>query len=296
MGGTGVRVTRIGGYAARGSTPGGLPHRPPVRGPLPHVADQVHRAVGVLRVAAHRRGGHPPVLDGVAVGEGPLPGVGQVPTVGAALVAPGVVGVPASPAGGELVLGLGRQPHTRPACVGLRVLQADLRDRVLGPVPHRVRARSFGAAPGRTRHPGPPARGVVQRHRPRGPGEDQRPGDQDVGVDPGIVLRVGRPLRDRHVAALLDEPRELRHGDRRAIEQEAGHPRPADRAFLRVEALRPHPELGAGDEDRPRRGLRHRGSRAQVPSSGSMSVPGWCCALDGPPGAPAPPDPTASVS
>src|SRR5215469_6731576 len=69
------RPTRILGRAARARHGRLVARRPPVRGPLPDVADHVVQAVAIGRISGDRRRARVAVLAGVLRGEIPLPGV-----------------------------------------------------------------------------------------------------------------------------------------------------------------------------------------------------------------------------
>ena len=94
-------------------------------------------------------------------------------------------------------------------------------------------------APG---HVLPPAADVVQRHGAVGLAEDERPGDEQLGVGVGVVLRVERPLGDGDVAGLADEAAELRCRDGVLVHPEAVDRDLADRPLLGIEVLGAHQE------------------------------------------------------
>ena len=70
-------------------------------------------------------------------------------------------------------------------------------------------------------HECPPLRPVAQIDRMPRRREDQRAGIEHVRQRAGIVLRVGRDFRERHVAGRPDEFLELPVGDRRAVDPES---------------------------------------------------------------------------
>ena len=63
----------------------------------------------------------------------------------------------------------------------------------------------------------------------------------------GVVLRVGRNLRERDVACRLDKFAKLQVGDRSGVHPEAVDRHPMDGRFLGVMLVRAHREGAAGN-------------------------------------------------
>ena len=228
-------------------------------GPLPDVAGHVVQPVAV--------GGERADGGGAAVtapGELALPGV-RHPRVG--LVAPRVRRALQAAARGELPLRLGRECRTGPRGVGHGVLVGDVHDRVacarVG-----VAARALRAAPGRARHVVPPPLPVVQGHRAARGTEDERAGDQHLGIGIGVVGGVGHALGQGDVAGLADEAPERGDGHRLRVDPEPRDLDAPDRALLGVEVLAAHEERARRDPGHARPGRRLRLRHRWTPPAG----------------------------
>jgi len=183
----------------------------------------------------------------VLVRELPVPGVGHDPSAWHELLAPRVGGAVQAAAGRVFPLGLGGQPLAGPGGVGQCVLQPDMHHRVQVPAVQGG-ARAVRVTPVGAGHPAPPLGPVGQRHRPRGGGEDLRPGHQERRVGAGEIARIGRGLGDGHVPGVGHEPAERGVGDRVIIDPHALHLGGGDRSFLRVKGGATHPEDTAGNQ------------------------------------------------
>ena len=215
-------------------------------GPLPHVAGDVDQAIPVAREPADGRGALVAVEQVVVHRKVTLPGVGHHPSPVRELVTPGIGGALETPTGGELPLRLGRQGLARPVGVRDRVGVRHMRHRM--PIEAvQGAAGSLGMTPLGTRHPRPPGSGVVEAHRPGGRREHQRTGHELGRICLRKVHCIGCYLRHRDVTCRLDEATELRHRHRMLVHPETLDTGGVDRPLLRVEVLRPHEELTAGD-------------------------------------------------
>src|SRR5687768_9031739 len=77
--------------------------------------------------------------------------------------------------------------------------------------------------PVRTGDIAPPSKMIIQTDGLRGRGEDYRPGYKILRRRAGIVLRLGDPFCNRHIAGRLDESFELLIGDFSLIDEEPVH-------------------------------------------------------------------------
>ena len=226
---------------------GFVPGRVPVGGPFPDVADHVVEAVAVRRERRDRRGAFEAVLVMVLARKFALPGVGHVLAAGRELVAPGVVGAVEPAARREFPFGFGRQLLAGPARVSERVGERHVHDRMIVEALEvalgSVRMAPIGALGER-----PPLAEVAQIDRVLRRREHQRARVDHVRQDAGIVLRVGRNLRDRDVTRRVDEFLELPVRHRMAIDPEAVDRDAMNRRFLRIVLVRAHAERAAGNE------------------------------------------------
>src|SRR6516225_9789153 len=120
--------------------------RPPVSGPLPHIADHVVDPVAVRRKRRYRRRALEAIGAEVLVWEVTLPGIGHVFAAGCELITPGVLGAIEPPARGKLPFGFSRQVLAGPFCIGQRIVERDVYDRMI--VEHvDVAFRAIGPPP-----------------------------------------------------------------------------------------------------------------------------------------------------
>ena len=238
--GRAARRCRLTGAGARMARP------EEVTRPLPDVAGHVKQAIPVGRERAGRRGALVAIEREVLPWELTLPGVGQVPAIGREIVTPDIDRAVEAAASGEFPLRLGRQRLARPRRVGLRVGIRNVRDRVPVPAPD-VAGRALGTPPARAGNVRPPLAEVAEIDRPGGAAEDQRARYQQAGVGIRVVGGAERPLGDRPVTGRGHKPAEVGYRDRPGVHPEAVHGDPAHGALLRIEGVRPHGELAAGD-------------------------------------------------
>jgi len=76
--------------------------------------------------------------------------------------------------------------------------------------------------------------------------EDERAGDQQIGIRLGVLCRVEWALSHRNVPARPYEPPELRDGHRPLVDPEPVQRHLRDRRFLRIEVVGSHPKLARG--------------------------------------------------
>ena len=214
--------------------------------PLPYVPGHVVEPVAVGREAADGRRPLVPVEGEVLPRELALPRVGGRPAVRKVLVAPGERCPLETSAGRQLPLRLRRELLPGPPRVRLRILVRDVHDRVVVATVDGG-ALSAGVLPVRAGDVLPPVAVVVEVHWPARCAEHQRSGHEQLGIGVGVLVRVERPLGERHVRRLAHETPELRGRDRLLV-----HPEPVDRdamhrAFLGIEVLRAHRERPTGD-------------------------------------------------
>jgi hypothetical protein len=88
---------------------------------------------------------------------------------------------------------------------------------------------------------------VAQVDRSGGLFEDDRPGEEHIGLGVGVLSGVGRLLGSCHVAGVLYESQELEVGHWALVDPEALDRHLADRRLFRVMALRAHDEGAARD-------------------------------------------------
>ena len=106
----------------------------------------------------------------------------------------------------------------RPSGERLHVVVGDVHDRVSSrPAASCGRAGARQSAPGTIR---PPVEVVAQVDAPGGLRKTTDDGTSSSGSRSRVVRRVGRALRERHVAGRFDEAAELGVGDRRAVNPE----------------------------------------------------------------------------
>jgi hypothetical protein len=79
--------------------------------------------------------------------------------------------------------------------------------------------------------------------------EDEGAGFEHMRQRAGVVLCIGRNLRERDVARRLDELAELAVGDGSGVHPEPIDSHPMDRCFLGVMLIRAHGERAAGEPD-----------------------------------------------
>ena len=106
-------------------------------------------------------------------------------------------------------------------------------------------------------HERPPLAPVAQIERRVRRREHQRAGIEHVRQRAGIILRIGRDLREGLVAGRLDELLELPVRHRRAVDPEAVDRHAMARRFLRIMIVGAHAERAAGNPDHVRRSARH---------------------------------------
>src|SRR5262249_50316319 len=119
-------ATRVRRNAARLRRIGFMPCRPPIAGPLPHIADHVVEAVAVGRKRGYRRRPLVSILGEVLVWKVALPGIGHVPAARHELLAPGELGAVESTPRRKLPFGFGRQFLAGPFGVGLSIAVGDV--------------------------------------------------------------------------------------------------------------------------------------------------------------------------
>ena len=107
------------------------------------------------------------------------------------------------------------------------------------------RALAARPLPVGARHVLPPVAEVVEVDRARGLAEDERAGDEQLGVGVRVERRVERPLGDRDVAGLAHEAAELRRRDGVLVHPEAVDRDMVDGPLLRVEVVGAHRERAA---------------------------------------------------
>jgi hypothetical protein len=86
--------------------------------------------------------------------------------------------------------------------------------------------------------------------------EDERAGNEQSAIGLRIVVRVERPLRQRHVSGGLHEAAEVAHRDRMLVDPEAVDVHRVDRALLGIELVRAHGERARGHPPHALRGGR----------------------------------------
>ena len=167
---------------------------------------------------------------------------------GRELVAPGEFGAIEPAARGELPFRFGRQFLAGPLCVGERVGEGHVHDRMIvervdvAPWPVRM-------PPVRALHERPPLAVVAKVDRMIGRTERQRARIDHVRKDARIVLRIGRHLGEGDVTGRFDELLELPVGHRRAVHPEIVDRHAMNRSFFRIVPVRSHAERSTGDED-----------------------------------------------
>src|ERR1700722_9947281 len=216
--------------------------------PLPDVPGDVVEPKAIGGEQPHRRCAAPSLRAGIAPRELALPEVRHQLPRGARIIAPGEDGTIESAAGCALPLGLGWQLLAGPLRIRLRVLEGDMRDRMIGS-PGVVTARPPRRSPAGAEHVGPPVAGILQRHRSGRGMKDDRSLVQECGVGIGVDRGIGRALGSGEVPSLLDEARELRHGDRSAVDRKAADLHLARRSLFGVEVSGAHSEATRRDLD-----------------------------------------------
>src|SRR6202167_4395260 len=130
--------------AARPVGAGLMPRSPPIRGPLPNVADHVVEAITVRRKHGHRRSALVAIGREILLREIALPSVGEMFAAGREFVAPGKLSGVEAAARGKLPLGFGRQLLAGPDRVSLGIAISDMHDRMMVQSADRA-ARTVGA-------------------------------------------------------------------------------------------------------------------------------------------------------
>src|SRR5690348_1232471 len=126
-----------------------------VGSPLPNVPRHVTKAIAVGRERADGRGALVAGSAEVLPGELALPGVRHEAATRSEFIAPHEPRTLQPTARGVLPLGFGRQRLTGPAGVGFRVLERDVRDRMVLASVERT-GRTLGPVPARAGDVGPP--------------------------------------------------------------------------------------------------------------------------------------------
>src|SRR6185295_4585675 len=91
-----------------------IARRERVLAPFPDISCNVEQAMAIWRKGMNRRGAGIAVFHRVEVGEFSLPDIAAVLAAGRQLIAPGKRRLFQPAAGGQLPLGFGRQPRSRP--------------------------------------------------------------------------------------------------------------------------------------------------------------------------------------
>jgi hypothetical protein len=105
--------------------------RVPVSRPFPDITDHVVNAIAVWRERGHGRRSLEAVVVQILSRKFALPRIGLVPAAGREFVTPGILSVFQTAPCGELPFRLGRQILASPACVGKRVSERDVYNRMV---------------------------------------------------------------------------------------------------------------------------------------------------------------------